>query len=582
MESRAERELAPVGIGTGSSSKVELDPLSGIVRKQFRRKRDRSIDQMALMEFGRLKRFRELIDDLPFLSCPGPIAVSPFLGFVEMGYCPGLRLDRALSEIDQVSDDIEHIATQLATGIGIYTSEFNVPHDFSPLNVIYDPETRIVYMLDFITPRLALEPGWNLRVDPLSFSLGRLVGGSAAESVRVRTWFRGGLWQRYRTMSAGVLTAASRTRELDLALIDDVSRSWYANYQGHGRLISRIWARTAGAVMFERRRREIIEHVGQEFQSPQVSDTHPVTTAPVRDSRQRAPDDSPRPAGAIAGTVTMGGSEVGRNRPVDRVETRLVEIGRGRHGTVEFDPTSMLVCKRFVGAAGAGARAEREFDQLTRVSAAFASEPFLTSPSPVRVEPDHGRIWMTHCRGERLDLQLAGSDEIDSHIEHLADQIAIAAMRYVDEIREPWHSLNCQNIIYERSTRVLCMFDFASSSLAPGVDAEQDALEISLGRYLATVVHSTLRIRRLSSGERVNRVRQERLFCAVLKRVASTREIRAAAIQAVSDDLYDYMTRQRRGFRGRWFKTVGRMAFRRRRDRLIGRVLGDRLTGVRR
>jgi hypothetical protein len=256
-------------------------------------------------------------------------------------------------------------------------------------------------------------------------------------------------------------------------------------------------------------------------------------------------------------------------------DARSVIIGRGAHGTIELDPSSSIVSKRFGNPATAEAAelAQREFDYLKRFSAALASQQFLGCPEPLSMEPESATVRMTYCPGVRLDHLLASSrGSVGTHLDHFADQIALAVEIYINEFQEPFYDLATYNMLYHMPTRRLYLVDFASpeghfSSL------QNDFVEITLGRFIGRNIYDTVRLANLKNREYWKL--QARLSEGVIKRLSIRHHLRLSLIQQVSTHRYQVRGRKGGTMRQLWYATVGQALFNRRnREVLAGPAVG--------
>jgi hypothetical protein len=256
--------------------------------------------------------------------------------------------------------------------------------------------------------------------------------------------------------------------------------------------------------------------------------------------------------------------------------TKPVIIGCGAHGTIELDPTSMIVCKRFqtLDTTEAAALAQREFEHLQRFSAVLAAQPFLHCPDPVSVEPDRGTVWMTYCAGLPLNgLLAASSDSITEHLDHIAEQIVIALECYIGEFDAPYYDLVTNNMLYQMSTRTLCLIDFTIPAFLRRFEPHQAPFEISLGTFIGVTTCHT--VGRVSSRNHAYWKCQERLSLAVLDRLSSNHDLCPSLIRQVSAAAYNSMDKsnKRRPLRQLWYATVGQMLFNRRTNTIIAKSL---------
>jgi hypothetical protein len=251
-------------------------------------------------------------------------------------------------------------------------------------------------------------------------------------------------------------------------------------------------------------------------------------------------------------------------------EARPVIIGSGFHGTIEFDPASRVVSKLFKtsDATEAAELAQREFDCLGRFSAALVSQPFLRCPAPVSVEPERGIVRMTHCSGFQLDHLLAlSSGSMESHLDHLAEQIALAAEVYINEFDEPYYDLATKHVLYEASSRTLHLIDFTSRRRMRHASTRHAPLETSLGIFNGLSLFDTVRLATWTNQGYWKC--QERLSTGVLVRLSARHDLRLPLLRQVSAAVYTHGRSKGGRLRRIWLATVGQALFNRRHKAIL-------------
>lgn len=251
-----------------------------------------------------------------------------------------------------------------------------------------------------------------------------------------------------------------------------------------------------------------------------------------------------------------------------------IRLGSGGQGTVVLDPESMTVYKQFSTLDENPARrlALNEFRCLTRFQQALADQPFVNCPEPLGLDLRNGIIRMSHCPGTRLDRFLAGpSSEASKHLDHIAEQIAIAAARYVEEFDEPYFDLGQHNMIYEPRSGRLCLIDFMTmGEVRKFFQPEHDPLCFSLGNFLGTSVYHTVRPSTWSDNPLWARV--EHLTSNVLSRMSDDYALSSSMIRDVSTQVYGVWGLYGKPTRLLWYSTMGRALFRRRVGAIISHI----------
>ncbi|HUG15038.1 MAG TPA: hypothetical protein VMM78_08450 [Thermomicrobiales bacterium] len=257
----------------------------------------------------------------------------------------------------------------------------------------------------------------------------------------------------------------------------------------------------------------------------------------------------------------------------DRLPEPRVRLATGYHGTVELDHASRLVCKTYHAPDG-GELAQQEFDRLTHFSRAIADQPFITCPTPDHVDIAAGQLWMTFCDGDRLNNILYRSGALsDNDIDHIANQIAISFVRYVEVLNEPVYDPGLWNMLYNSSTRVLCLLDFADPAGKIGAATDVSPLDVTLGEFVGRSTFDTIRPATCMNGYYARS--QRRIATIVLQAVRARMAVQPNTITTVADLAY----RRHAWFgvlrRDLWFRTVGRMLYRRRSRSIVQQAMHD-------
>jgi len=214
--------------------------------------------------------------------------------------------------------------------------------------------------------------------------------------------------------------------------------------------------------------------------------------------------------------------------------TSLVVIGVGAHGVVALDRTTMTVLKQLHRPSeSSGSDLRREFAYLHDLSEAFRPYPWLSCPEPLEVDAEKATLRMTYCPGTPVDDLLGRGDPVlDDHHEHVAEQVRTAVEVYVATFGEPCSSLSPANMVYDPEERVLYVYDFTKPRVFPDIDVCRHAIEVSLGCYMARVMHQTHGPRTVWN--RQLRSRAERLLRSVVQPLTARHELDHAVILRVS------------------------------------------------
>lgn len=247
----------------------------------------------------------------------------------------------------------------------------------------------------------------------------------------------------------------------------------------------------------------------------------------------------------------------------DSAPTRIaVTLGRGTQASVELDPETLLVRKTFLdgGDGDPSVLVEQEYRYLSRFSNALVGNPYVRCPEPIRAEPETGTLWMTFCPGRRLDeLLVNGGGPIESHLDHIAEQIAIGLDAYAVTFDEPYSDLTTANIIYESDTGVLSFIDLADPGIYTGFDLHDVKYDLSVGNFISSTTYHTLRPRWMRNLGYWRR--QRRLTLAFLRAMTARQPVRSDVIWKVQADKYSAHANHGGALRRFWFLTAGKLMY---------------------
>jgi hypothetical protein len=249
-------------------------------------------------------------------------------------------------------------------------------------------------------------------------------------------------------------------------------------------------------------------------------------------------------------------------------------IGSGRHGTIELDLASMLVCKRLHDDADP-AHLQREYSYLERFSLVLADVPSLSCPAPVAMSIAENSLWMTYCEGFRVDHLLEDSScEIDQDINYIACLAEFGLFRFTEEFSEPLYSLGPQNMLYDTMSRTLSLIDFTSAREFDLADPTRHQYEISLGCFMGISIYRTLRPATVRN--RTYAERNDRITRALLERAMQRRNLELDVVRAVSAESFRRLGSPGSLTRRTWYRTLVKPFFRAR----SGRLLSDLQSGL--
>lgn len=248
----------PVVIGRGAHATIELDSVSMLVCKQFHTPDATTAAQLARREFDYLQRFSAALADEPYLQCPKPVRLEPEQGRVWMEYCPGSSLEHALeTSNDTILEHLPHIAGQIAIAVQRYIAEFDEPYDdLTTNNMLYDPATRTLSLVDFASPVFSRHFGPER--SPLELSLGTFIGVTTYHTVRPATCRNKIYWERQERLSLALLDSLSACGDLSPLLVRHASAAVYTSVGRRGRPLRQLWYATVGQALFNRRSNALI------------------------------------------------------------------------------------------------------------------------------------------------------------------------------------------------------------------------------------------------------------------------------------------------------------------------------------
>jgi hypothetical protein len=240
----------------------------------------------------------------------------------------------------------------------------------------------------------------------------------------------------------------------------------------------------------------------------------------------------------------------------------IIQIGRGDQSIIELDPHSNLVRKTFClsDPCLVAKQVTREYEYLRRYANALAEQPYVRCPDPVSADPAKGTIWMTFCSGRRLDQALADRNQaIDSHLEHIAEQIALALSVYIRAFDEPYFDFTTANMLYDPDTRVLSLIDLADPQIYAGYVFQDASYDLSVGNFISSTTYHTLRPRVMGNLDYWRR--QKRLTLSVMRIVNSKLRLRKDVIRQVQAIKYSAHANYGGTIRRSWFLSVGKLLY---------------------
>ncbi len=181
-------------------------------------------------------------------------------------------------------------------------------------------------------------------------------------------------------------------------------------------------------------------------------------------------------------------------RGANRVETM-----NGSDGSVRIDRSRQLVVKTFPKASPeiAMRKARRERYCASRLREALSGVAGISCPEIIAIDlSPPPRVVMRLCPGIALSELLGGVRADDGRLDRIAERIHQGLRIYVEALREPHYDLNFKNLLYDETTEVLSLVDFAREGTAE-VNWEFP-LEASLGRLIGWTCNELVRPSRLS------------------------------------------------------------------------------------
>ena len=250
-------------IGSGKHGRVELDVTRNVVAKHYN---DSDAASVMQREHDILSRFGQALAGQTHVRCPQALDIDHSAGTLQMTYCAGTPIDELLADPESsIDNDLNHIARQVHIAMTTFVGEFGTPYyDLAPWNMLYQPETRILSMVDF-----ASDGYFGQRFDhiPVEASLGKLTGGSLYQVVRPANWRNSRYRDRQRELISSVLALVRQHDSVDLSRVAALSALTYNAMGKQGRFTRQLWYRTVGHVLYTRRITNIMLTVGQRIDS---------------------------------------------------------------------------------------------------------------------------------------------------------------------------------------------------------------------------------------------------------------------------------------------------------------------------
>jgi hypothetical protein len=176
-----------------------------------------------------------------------------------------------------------------------------------------------------------------------------------------------------------------------------------------------------------------------------------------------------------------------------------VETMNGSDGSVQIDRSRRIVIKTFPKASPEMAmrKARREQYCASRLREALSGVAGVSCPEIVEVGLSPAPcVVMRLCPGIALSEFLGSVGADDGRLDRIAERIHQGLRIYVEALREPHYDLNFKNLLYDETTGVLSLVDFAREGTAE-VNWEFP-LEASLGRLIGWTCNELVRPSRLS------------------------------------------------------------------------------------
>jgi hypothetical protein len=183
----------PSIIGRGQGGIVHREPGNMTVRKNYVHPVLKVALNEARREYAHLKRFNEILEILPGISCPRPISVEvSTCPSLQMSYCKGVPLSNLIErEVFIDIEEIDYVASRLALALHLYVNEFQEPYfDFCAHNILWDKDSQTVFLVDMGIPYNWIDPNDSMPVSDMEISLGNFIGLLSYHLLSPRRFFR--------------------------------------------------------------------------------------------------------------------------------------------------------------------------------------------------------------------------------------------------------------------------------------------------------------------------------------------------------------------------------------------------------
>jgi hypothetical protein len=264
--------MALIRLGGGRDAAVELDPVTMTVCKRYRQRDIERSPGFVEREHERLRRFSRLLAPYPYLACPEPVEADAERGILRMTYCPGQRVDAMFrNPPDEIEDQLAHIAEQVTTAVKLYVREFDEPFDLATYNVLYDQQSRRVYVIDLSDFELPMSLRHRVTdVGAAGLTFGNFIGYTVTESVRRRSVFNRAYWRCHRRLLLEVLVRSYSFHDVSPAMLGHVSTHFYRYATRVRRLHGYLWHESVGGVLYRMRTSDIIDQLQRSIAAERV------------------------------------------------------------------------------------------------------------------------------------------------------------------------------------------------------------------------------------------------------------------------------------------------------------------------
>jgi hypothetical protein len=237
-------------IGRGADAVVERSTDGKSVRKRYLVSERDSSRELASREYRALVTAREVLADIPEVTCPAPIDVDVEHGILSMEHSPGDQLDIAITKS---ATDQRHSLLTLGARLGdamIGLAE-RLPADqldFSVRNTLvsYDP-LRLV-LLDF-TPR-PLPDTVPEGTSGIELAIASFLTSTLTYQIRRTTLVNLEHARTLRTIAARSLAQVERRQELDRRRIESMAWFYFWRQSRNRGWLRYLWFHTGGALLF--------------------------------------------------------------------------------------------------------------------------------------------------------------------------------------------------------------------------------------------------------------------------------------------------------------------------------------------